>query len=177
MGKVLAGVIVVSALVAGIALYYFQVYAFYDRVQANGQDDVVLTALASGQAEPVLYDDFTAIDADSSPIRYRACFTTQMSQAMLTETYETYPQAEPREAPGWFDCFDADDLGVALDNGRALAFLSRRDVQYGIDRVVAITEDGRGYAWHQINRCGEVVFDGHAAPEGCAPPPDGTARQ
>jgi hypothetical protein len=46
-------------------------------------------------------------------------------------------------------------------------------VIYGVDRVVAITEDGRGYVWHQINRCGEVVFDGQAAPDDCPEPPQG----
>ncbi len=46
------------------------------------------------------------------------------------------------------------------------------NVQYGIDRVVAILPDGRGFVWHQINRCGEVVFRGDAAPEGCPPPPE-----
>jgi hypothetical protein len=46
-------------------------------------------------------------------------------------------------------------------------------VSYGIDRIVAITEDGRGYVWHQINDCGEVVFDGEPAPENCPEPPEG----
>ena len=42
-----------------------------------------------------------------------------------------------------------------------------------IDRIVAVYPDGRAYAWHQINRCGEVVFDGNSAPEGCPTPPEG----
>lgn len=173
MGKFLAGLILVTALVAGAALYYLQVYAFYDEVSGNGTDDVQLTSLVSGDPEPVLYDDFRAIDSDSSPIRYRACFTTSMSHAMLTETYEDYERAEPLVAPGWFDCFDADALGMALQDGSALAFLGQKDIEYGIDRIVAITEDGRGYVWHQINRCGEVVFDGQHAPDDCPTPPNG----
>ena len=28
----------------------------------------------------------------------------------------------PLTAPGWFDCFDADAIGEALDRGEALAF-------------------------------------------------------
>jgi hypothetical protein len=121
----------------------------------------------------VLYDGFTAIDANSSPIRYRACFTTPMSHALLSETYEIYEQAEPLTAPEWFDCYDAQAIGKALEEGRALAFLGQRDVTYGVDRVVAITEDGHGYVWHQINRCGEVVFDGQPAPDDCPKPPQG----
>lgn len=173
MGKFLAGLILVTALVAGAALYYLQVYAFYDEVSGNGTDDVQLTSLVSGQPEPALYDDFRAIDSDSSPIRYRACFTTSMSHAMLTETYQMYDEAEPLVAPVWFDCFDADALGTALQDGSALAFLGQKDIEYGIDRIVAITEDGRGYVWHQINRCGEVVFDGQHAPDDCPTPPNG----
>ena len=173
MGKFLAVAILISALVAGAAMYYLQVYHFYEEVAATGTDDVQLTSLATGAPEPVLYDEFQAIDADSSPIRYRACFTTPMSHPMLTETYEIFERAEPLNAPGWFDCFDAQALGAALEDGRALAFLGQKDIQYGIDRIVAITEDGKGYVWHQINRCGEVVFDGQPAPEDCPEPPQG----
>lgn len=163
----------ITALAAGAALYYLQVYYFYQDVTANGTDDVQMTSLVSGLPEPVLYDDFRAIDATSSPIRYRACFTTTMSHAMLTETYEPYEAADPLVAPGWFDCFDADAIGAALEEGRALAFLGQRDIRYGIDRIVAIDENGRGYVWHQINRCGEVVFDGKPAPDDCPEPPEG----
>lgn len=173
MGKFLGAVILISAVMAGVAMYYLQVYHFYEEVQGNGETDVMLVSLSSGVPEPVLYDGFKAIDASSSPIRYRACFTTSMSHAMLSETYEIYETAEPLVAPKWFDCFDAEAIGADLEAGRALAFLGQRDIQYGIDRIVAITEDGRGYAWHQINHCGEVVFDGNAAPEDCPEPPQG----
>ena len=142
-------------------------------MQATGTDDVQMTSLVSGQPEPVLYDGFQAIDANSSPIRYRACFTTTMSTAMLTETFELYPDARPLVAPDWFDCFDAETLESDLETGQALAFLGQRDVRYGIDRIVAIADDGRGYVWHQINRCGKVVFDGNPAPENCPEPPNG----
>jgi len=173
IGKILGGSIVVMAILAGGLLYYQQIYAYYEPVKATGTDDVQMTSLVSGAPEPVLYDNFEAIDADSSPIRYRACFTTTMSHAMLSETYEPYEGAEPLVAPGWFDCFDAMEVGNALEEGRALAFLGEKNIQYGIDRIVAITEDGRGYVWHQINDCGEVVFDGEPAPENCPEPPEG----
>lgn len=173
MGKFLAGLIVVVALVAGAAMYYLQVYYFYQTVNATGVGDVQLTSLVTGQPETVIYDGFRAIDADSSPIRYRACFTTTMRAPILTETYEIYEEAEPLTAPGWFDCYNAQEIGKALEEGHALAFLGQRDVVYGVDRVVAILDDGRGFVWHQINRCGKVVFDGQPAPEGCPAPPQG----
>jgi len=150
-GKLLAGGLVLSALIMGIGLWYTQIHAFYEPVNATGSDDVQMTLLATGQPETVLYDDFEAIDADSSPIRYRACFTTPMSQALLTETYQPYEKAVPLNAPGWFDCFDAQRIGAALSNGEALAFLGQKDFADGIDRVIAIFPDGRGFVWHQLN--------------------------
>jgi len=168
-GKFVAGIIVVLSLIAGAAIYYLQVYAYYEEVAPDGTNDVQLTSLASGAPEPILYEAFEGIEASSSPIRFRACFTTPQSLAMLTETYEVYDAAEPLVAPGWFDCFDAQEIGAALESGEALPFLSEKNVQYGIDRVAAIMPDGRGFLWHQINACGEEVFDGKPVPEGCPP--------
>jgi len=173
MGKILAVFLAAAGLTAGVAMYYLQVYHFYEEVPATGPDDVQLTATDSGAPEALPHDDFQAIDADSSPIRYRACFTTEMPSEDLRETYVPYPAAEPLNAPFWFDCFDAQAIGEALEEGRAQAFLGQKDIEYGIDRIVAITEDGRGYVWHQINRCGEVVFDGQPAPDDCPEPPEG----
>lgn len=173
MGKFMAALILVSAIVAGGSMYYLQVYHFYETVVATGTDDVQLTPLGGAAPEAVLYDNFEAIDADSSPIRYRACFTTEMSHALLTETYELYENATPLTAPGWFECFDAEAIGEELQDGTALAFMGTENVLYGIDRIVAITADGRGYVWQEINDCGEVVFDGNHAPEGCPEPPQG----
>ncbi|MBS8227072.1 DUF6446 family protein [Vannielia litorea] len=172
-GKLVGGVIVGAAAVAGLAIYYLQVYGFYERVELR--DDMVpveLTSIASGAPEEIIADEFEAIDASSSPIRYRACFTTPMSQAMLSETYEPYEEAVPLTGPGWFDCYDAEDVGVALQEGRAMAFTGVENIYYGIDRVVAIMDDGRGFVWHQINHCGEEVFDGKPVPPGC-PDPEG----
>ncbi len=160
------------ALIAGIALYYLQVYAFYDEVSPVENGDVQVMSLVSGQSEPLLIEDFQGITSDSSPIRYRACFTSLQSQAMMTETYQTYEQAEPLVAPSWFGCFDADAIGEALETGEAIAFLGTKNIQYGIDRVIAVFADGRAVAWNQINACGEVVFDGDPTPEGCPTPPE-----
>ena len=163
--------IVLTALIAGAALYYLQVYAYYDKVQATPLE-VQLTSVSTGQPEPIIFDRFEGIDADSSPLRYRACFDTVLSQALLTETYVIVDNAEPRVAPGWFDCFDAARIGADLQGGDAIAFLGVENIHYGIDRIVAVYPDGRGYAWHQINACGEVVFDGNPVPENCPTPPE-----
>jgi hypothetical protein len=168
---VLGGMLVIAA-VAGAALYYLQVYAFYQEVVDVDASSVQVTTIMQNAPEPILYDNFKAIDADSSPLRYRACFSTQQSISMMTETYVMIDKAEPRVAPHWFDCFDADTIGQGIESGDAIVFMGTQNIQYGIDRVVAIFDDGRGYAWHQINECGEVVFDGRRAPEKCPTPPE-----
>ena len=164
--------ILLTAIVAGAVLYWLQVYAYYITIPAS-EGGVQLVSLSSGQPEPVIFDNFQSIDSDSSPIRYRACFDLPLSQATLTETFAMYPGATPLVAPGWFDCFDAVALGAALESGQALAFLSVRDVTWGVDRVVAVLPDGRAYAWHQINPCGAAVFNREPAPAACPPVPDG----
>lgn len=159
-----------SALLAGVAMYYLQVYAYYDELEPT--DTVMLTSVVTGQPEPVAVDGFAGIDSTSSPIRYRACFTTSLSLASLTETYVLRDEATPLVAPGWFDCFDAAQIGADLESGTALAFIGTENITYGIDRVVAVYDDGRAYAWNEINRCGEVVFDGDAVPDDCPTPPE-----
>ncbi len=161
-----------SALIAGVAMYYLQVYAFYEDVSAE-VENVQLTSVVTGQAEPVVFENFKGIDSDSSPLRYRACFNVAGSLAMMTETYVVLDTATPLVAPGWFDCFDADQIGADLEAGVALPFMGEENVTYGIDRIVAVYPDGRAYAWHEINRCGEVVFDGDPVPDDCPTPPEG----
>ncbi len=167
---ILAGIVVI-AFAAGIALYYLQVHAFYDDVSQK-IETVELTSITTGEPEGILFENVTAIDSDSSPIRFRSCFETGLSLALLTETYKIYDGGEPRVAPGWLDCFDADQIGADLETGDAIAFLGRENISYGIDRVVAVYPDGRAYSWHQINFCGEVVFDGDPVPDTCPTPPE-----
>ena len=78
----------------------------------------------------------------------------------------------PLVAPRKFACFDAAAIGDALTHDKAVAFLGHANITYGVDRVVAVFNDGRAYAWNQLNHCGEVVYNGDPAPEGCPPPPE-----
>ena len=172
MGKVLSIAILAVALIAGVALYYLQVYHFYEEVAPVSEGGTVQMqiTLAEGSVIDLPARDFEGIDADSSPIRFRACFTTQLPQDATLARYET---AEPLNAPRWFDCFDAGAIGAALEEGAARAYLGEKNIRYGIDRVLAIYPDGRAFAWHQINRCGALVFDGQPAPDDCPEPPQG----
>lgn len=149
-GKIVGSFVVISALIFGIVVYYTQVYAFYEEVTAEDAS-ITMVNLATGQPEPVLVEGFEGIDGTSSPIRFRACFTLPLRAGTLTETYETYTNPTPLTGPGWFDCFDAVEIGTALEKGEALAFLSQREIHDGVDRVIAVFPDGRAYAWHQLN--------------------------
>ena len=172
-GRAVILVTLALALIAGAALYYLQVYAYYFDVSAQEAGGVRVTAAASGVPEDIAFADFRGIDSNSSPIRFRACFTTPLAEADLAARFVPYADPTPLNAPGWFDCFDAEAIGAALESGEARAYLGVGDIRWGIDRVVAILPDGRGFAWHQINPCGAVVFNGEPAPAGCPPLPEG----
>ena len=138
------------ALAAGAVMYYMQVYAFYEEVEAKNVT-VELTSIVSGEPEEIIADDFQGIESISAPIGFRGCFTTPMSLSLLTETYVAYEGAEPLIGPGWFSCYDAKTIGADLESGVALPFLGHKNIADGIDRVVAVYPDGRAYIWHQIN--------------------------
>lgn len=149
-GKIVGSFVVITALAFGAVVYYTQLYAFYDEIDAEAAE-IALVNVATGQPEPIVIAGFEGIDGSSSPIRYRSCFTTAMSVAAMTETYEVYDDPTPLTAPGWFDCFDAEAIGTALEAGEAFAFLGQKDIHDGVDRVVAVFPDGRAYAWNQLN--------------------------
>ena len=165
-GKIVGIFILASAALIGGGIYWAYNFWYYEEVAV---DDAVIemTTFVSSAPEPILAEDIQAIDAFSSPIRFRACFTTPMSLAMATETYVPFDDPEPLNAPPWFDCFDAVEIGQAIADGRALAFTGERNIEFGIDRVVAIFDDGRGYVWQQINDCGDKLYDGSPAGEDC----------
>ncbi len=150
-GKIPALVIIMFALLAGGAVYYLQEYAFYETAAFTQGTEISLTLIESGLPEPILAEAVEGIDADSSPLRFRACFRTPLTQAMLTETYKTYDGAVPLNAPSWFGCFDAAAIGAALEKGEAIAFLSQASIAPQVDRVVAVFPDGRAFAWHQLS--------------------------
>ena len=153
MGKILAMFTVLSAVAAGAGIYYTQVYAYYDEVRVAEDPAAIMrmTSLVSEQPETILADNIRAIKKDASPLGFRACFETTMSLPMMTETYVMLDDAVPLHGPGWFDCFDAVEIGTALERGEALAFLGEKNISDGVDRVIAVFGDGRAYVWHQLN--------------------------
>ena len=59
-GKIVASVVVLSAAIAGGALYYLQVYGYYQEVAADPGQDVTLVSLSSGEAEPIEWNRIAA---------------------------------------------------------------------------------------------------------------------
>jgi len=47
----------------------------------------------------------------------------------------------PLTAPSWFECFNAREIGEAINSGKAIAFISELNVHSGVDRVVAFFND------------------------------------
>jgi len=165
MGRFLVILLLASAALGGAGMWYLQVYGYYDTLPA--QDSLGLTYAGEDAPRDVPVTAFQGIDAISSPIRFRACFTVSDPAT----AFAPYENATPLNAPDWFDCFDADAIGTALEDGTAQAVTAQANIIYGIDRVAAIFPDGRAFAWHQINPCGTAFFDGDPLPQGCPPPP------
>lgn len=151
-GKIVGVFILGVALFAAAAIYYLQIYAYYYPVPAAAEAaQIRLVSVATGEPEPIAVSEFEAIDADSSPLRFRACFRVDNSLAMLTETYELAEGAVPLNGPSWFSCYNAADVGEALAKDEALAFVSDPEIHPGIRRIVAVFDDGRAFAWHEVN--------------------------
>ena len=155
-GKIVAGSIVLIAAIAGFGGYWLQEYAYYEPVSFTPGAEILLTPLTSPTPEAIPVKDISGIDATSSPLRYRACFTSVVSLATLTESYKVYDKATPLNAPSWFSCFDAGKITEALTSGQAVAFLGQANVvpnsnHVEFDRVVAVFPDGKAYAWTQLS--------------------------
>ena len=171
-GRFAAGAIVILAVLAGGAIWWLQEYGYYRAVDFGpGAAELRLMPIVGEAPEAVPADNARGIDSDSSPLRFRACFTLPLSQAMLSETYRIYDAPTPLVGPSSFDCYDAGAIAKALETGEALAFYGEPRPEYGVDRVVAVYPDGRAFAWHQMNACGTAHYDRRDLPEGCPPPP------
>jgi hypothetical protein len=152
-GRIIAGGLVLFSLIFGAALWWFQTRGFYEPVEG------VTEVIVAGVAVPV--SDYRGIDAETSPLKLRSCFTA------TALTGPEAPEATPLIAPEWFDCFDAGAITRDLASGEATAILAEFNTPYGFDRMIAAYPDGRAFEWRQINACGKAAFDGDDLPAGC----------
>ncbi|WP_423211149.1 DUF6446 family protein [Paracoccus yeei] len=144
-GRIPALVLICAAVAAGVGVWYAQEYGFYDRLDPAG---VTLAVMAQGKPVPLAAREVQAIDADSSPIRWRACFRLT---GALPEGAEPFSQPTPLVGPRWFSCFDAGRIDADLKSGAAQAYLGQPEVRPDVDRVIAVYPDGRAYGWQQFN--------------------------
>lgn len=135
-GKPLMIGLLAFAALFGVALYYFQVFAWYERTS----DPAPLA--------PIPVAAYEGIDAATSPLKLRGCFTADPAAFARSEPA---PDAEPLVAPFWFRCFDARAISADLDAGRAAAYRLRTDDPSGFDTLAAVYPDGRGYLWRELN--------------------------
>ena len=131
----LAGVLFFS-----VALFYFQNYAYYEL------KDMRQNILLGNKRYKI--SSYQGIDAESSGLKLRECFVLDTLEDIDLPKYE---KPTPLTAPFWFDCFNAERITKDLDNGKASAFLLKKEEFDGIDNVIAIYPDGRSYRWRQLN--------------------------
>lgn len=146
-GKIIAITIIIVTACFGAGLWYAQTRAYFAPLQAA---ELVVTT-ASDDSMPLVHSDFSGIDADSSPLRFRACFQLDAAALAVLAGAMTHPDPTPLIAPDWFSCFDARAIGAAIEDGTARAVLSVHEIHRGVDRVIAAFPDGRAFAWHQLN--------------------------
>lgn len=135
-----------SALIVGGGIWYTQEYMYYDRIAPDAPEAAIFIETANGSRQ-LAVTDYQGIDADSAPHRWRAC--AQLADVPTDAL--PYDNAQPSYGPGWFDCFDAEQIGEDLEAGAVKAYLSQSEVHPDVDRVLAIYPDGRLFGWNQIN--------------------------
>lgn len=151
-GRWVVGGIAGIAVAMGALLWWTQTRAYY--VEVTG-----IERLAVG-SQMLDVAGYTGIDADSSPIKLRGCFTVdpgaipaalEAGAALTAEAEAAGYRITPLVAPDWFGCFDAGAVTEALETGEAQAIVAARNEIDGVDRIVVLWPDGRGVTWRQLN--------------------------
>jgi len=140
-GKLFISILLVFVAVFGAALWYFQLYAYYEDVTG------LETVEVQGVAVPV--SDYRGVDAETSPNKLRGCFTVDPAAFDAVPLAET---PEPLVAPPALDCFDAEQIARDLEAGAAVAYLAGDETPegatgYEIVRMIAVYADGRAFLW------------------------------
>ncbi len=141
-GKLLAGGIVAFGAIFGVGMWYSQVYAYYEVVTG--------TAEVTVGGEPFAVRDYSGIQARTSPLKMRGCFTFEDPKAAITAG-KLSDDAIPLKPPYWFDCFDTEQILADIESGTATPIMAGIDEGDGADLYMAIYPDGRAYRWRQPN--------------------------
>ena len=122
-------------------LFYFQNFAYYESI------DKLQSVLLGEKKYEV--SGYQGIDSKSSGLKLRECFSAEDANQIQLPPYK---KPTPLTAPFWFKCFNAEKITKDLEDGKAFAFLSKKEEFDGIDSVIAIYPDGRIYRWRQLNK-------------------------
>lgn len=117
---------------------------------SSGAVTIKMSPLSGDPAEEVQIDGLTVARAPTDPTQLWACFTTPLSYGFITETYEIIAgQVTPTQPSGALPCFDGQSIQDDVLQGTAIAVLGEANIALGYDRIIAVYEDGRAFAWHQ----------------------------
>ena len=129
-----------SVIVFTAALFYFQNYAYYESTEIRQN-----FFLGDKRYE---ISNYQGIDSESSALKLRECFIIDNLDNIDLSKYE---KPTPLTPPFWFKCFNAEKITKDLLDGKASAFLLKKEEFDGIDNVIAIYPDGKSYRWRQLN--------------------------
>ena len=107
-GKVFSVSLIVFCLIFGIVLFYFQLFAYYVRV------DNLSYIKVNDELIPV--QNYQGIDSVSSALKLRGCFTVDPN---LFEKEPIAAMPTPLAAPFWFRCFDHEFLHDQITKGNS----------------------------------------------------------
>ena len=99
---------VIGGLIFGVGIWWTNTRAYYAPVEVS-----VALQRADGTFLSVDTTAAEGIDAETSPLRYRACFTVADAPDLADAV--PYEDPTPLIAPDWFDCFDATAIGTARE--------------------------------------------------------------
>lgn len=110
---------------------------------------IALTPIIGDVAEPIAIRNPQGTSDNSDVDSFYACFDTDLNFAFVTETYEILENVDPPSPASHLPCFDAAKIQADVYSGEAIAVMGERDYAIGVDRLVVLYQDGRGYAWNQ----------------------------
>jgi len=142
VGTLLAGGIVLVALLFGIGMWYAQQRSFYDPVEG-------LESVRIGDREFAV-TGYEGTDGITSPLKLRGCFRLANPDAAIAAG-RAATDAVPLTTPDWIECFDENAIHADIQAGRATAIMAGDDEGDGADLYMAIYPDGRAFQWRQPN--------------------------
>ena len=156
-GKYIASAILIIALIISVSMWWMIDRFHYETLEAK--TDLII------DGEKYSVSNFQGIDAESSPLKLRACFTVEWDFELQDAALQQ--EATPLIAPSWFECFDAERLDNDIRAGVAAVRRAQHNEPFGFSTYIAYYQNGRGYLWRQINQCGKAQFAGQSLPDGC----------